>query len=95
MRQLESNHDEALKIVNEAIYRVWRLYMAGSAHGFEHGRLAVYQALLVKPDGVGRANLPLTRRGWYAQESLADPRHVDGVMKACVRGNTAVPTAIL
>jgi len=95
VRQLESNHDEALKIVNEATYRVWRLYMAGSAHGFEHGRLAVYQALLVKPDGVGRANLPLTRRGWYAQESLADPHHVDGVMKACVRGNTAVPTAIL
>ena len=95
VRRLESNHDEALKIVNEATYRVWRLYMAGSAHGFEHARLAVYQALLVKPDGVGRANLPLTRRGWYAQESLAGPRHVDGAMKACVRGNTAVPTAIL
>ena len=39
---------------------------------------------LVKPDGVGRANLPLTRRSWYTQESLAGPRHIDGAMKACV-----------
>jgi cyclopropane-fatty-acyl-phospholipid synthase len=65
VHRLESAHDEALKLVNEPAYRVWRLYMAGSAHGFKRGRLAVYQTLLVKPDAQGESHLPLTRRDWY------------------------------
>jgi cyclopropane-fatty-acyl-phospholipid synthase len=43
---------------------VWRMYMAGSAHGFETGRLNVYQTLLVKQDR-GESNLPLSRADWY------------------------------
>jgi cyclopropane-fatty-acyl-phospholipid synthase len=65
VRRLEANHAAALAWVNEATYRVWRLYMAGSAHGFARGELAVYQVLLAKPDADGRAHLPLTRRDWY------------------------------
>jgi cyclopropane-fatty-acyl-phospholipid synthase len=65
VRRLEANHAAALAWVNEATYRVWRLYMAGSAHGFARGELAVYQVLLAKPDAEGRAHLPLTRRDWY------------------------------
>ena len=38
--------------------------MAGSAHGFQCGRLNVYQTLLVKPLA-GNSGLPLTRDDWY------------------------------
>lgn len=64
-RRLEAHHREALALVDEATFRIWRLYMAGSAHGFAQGHLAVYQTLLSKPDAAGRSHLPLTRRGWY------------------------------
>jgi cyclopropane-fatty-acyl-phospholipid synthase len=66
VRRLETNHAAALAFVNEATYRVWRLYMAGSAHGFARGQQAVYQVLLSKPERSGDARLPLTRRDWYA-----------------------------
>ena len=65
VRRLEANHAAALAFVNEATYRVWRLYMAGSAHGFAGGELAVYQVLLSKLEQNGGAHLPLTRRDWY------------------------------
>lgn len=65
VRRLEACHDQALAFVDEPTYRVWRLFMSGSAHGFAIGRLNVYQALLVKPDESGRSGLPLTRTDWY------------------------------
>ncbi|MBV9488835.1 MAG: class I SAM-dependent methyltransferase [Verrucomicrobia bacterium] len=66
VRRLEARHAEALSFVNEPTYRTWRLYMAGSAHGFRRGQLGIYQTLLAKPDGQGNAHLPLTRDDWYA-----------------------------
>jgi cyclopropane-fatty-acyl-phospholipid synthase len=66
VQRLETAHDDALRFVNEPTFRVWRLYMAGSAHGFARGQLAVYQALLSKPDAEGNSHLPPTRRDWYA-----------------------------
>ncbi len=63
--RLEDNHERALRYVDEATYRVWRLYLAGSAHGFRMGQLGVYQALLAKPGAAGDVPLPLTRRDWY------------------------------
>ena len=65
VRRLEARHDEARQCVDEVTYRVWRLFMAGSAHGFSSGRLNVYQALLAKPDAAGHSGLPLTREDWY------------------------------
>ncbi|MCD6291116.1 MAG: class I SAM-dependent methyltransferase [Anaerolineae bacterium] len=65
VRRLEAHHDEALQFVDEPTYRVWRLFMSGSAHGFAVGRLNLYQTLLVKPDAAGRSGLPLTREDWY------------------------------
>jgi cyclopropane-fatty-acyl-phospholipid synthase len=65
VRRLEAQHDQALKFVDEPTYRVWRLFMSGSAHGFASGRLNVYQALLARPDGQGRSGLPLTRDDLY------------------------------
>jgi cyclopropane-fatty-acyl-phospholipid synthase len=65
VRRLEAGHEAALAFVDEATYRVWRLYMAGSAHGFSRGHMGVYQALLSKPEPGGDSCLPLTRRDWY------------------------------
>jgi len=65
VRRLEAHRTEALQCVDERTYRVWRLFMSGSAHGFTTGRLNVYQSLLVKPGEGGGSGLPLTRRDWY------------------------------
>lgn len=66
VRRLEAQYARARAIVGEPTYRVWRLYMAGSAHGFAIGRNNVYQTLLVKPQADGCSGLPLTRTDWYA-----------------------------
>jgi len=58
---LEANWDAAVREVGAARARVWRLYMAASAVGFERHRLEVHQALLVRPDE-GRSNMPLRLR---------------------------------
>ncbi len=72
VRRLEAHHHEAAKLVGEATYRVWRLYMAGVAHGFASGKIGIVQALLAKQEREGKANLPLTREGLYSQ--TATPR---------------------
>jgi cyclopropane-fatty-acyl-phospholipid synthase len=64
-RRLELNRDKALQVVDESTFRVWRLFLTGSAYGFATGPLNVYQSLLVKPDQ-GRSGLPLTRADWYS-----------------------------
>ena len=65
VNRLEAHYQDALKFVDEVTYRVWRLYMAGSSHGFHSGRLNVYQSLLVKPTAEGPSGLPSTRADWY------------------------------
>ncbi|MFM9925222.1 cyclopropane-fatty-acyl-phospholipid synthase family protein [Variovorax sp. H27-G14] len=65
VRRLESHHAEALQFVNEATYRVWRLYMAACALEFESGEIGVYQLLATRRDG-GVNPLPLTRAHLYA-----------------------------
>ena len=67
LRKLEAHYTQALSFVDEFTYRVWRLYLAGCAHGFRRGHLAVYQTLLVKPDKSGQSNFPLTRNDWYTR----------------------------
>ena len=49
VRQLEACHGQALRLADEVTYRVWRIYMAGSAYGFATGKLNLYQTLLAKP----------------------------------------------
>ena len=64
---LERNCSEAIAAAGETSYRLWRLYLAGSAQGFNTGRLAVYQSLLAKPDSAGRVMLPPTRKEIYTR----------------------------
>lgn len=63
--RLERNHQRGLQFVNEATYRVWRLYMAASALDFEAGNIGIYQVLASKR-AAGKLPLPLTRRHLYA-----------------------------
>jgi cyclopropane-fatty-acyl-phospholipid synthase len=63
--RLEANHARALEHVNEATYRVWRLYMAACALEFESGGVGIYQVLAAKRTA-GTLPLPLTRRYMYA-----------------------------
>jgi cyclopropane-fatty-acyl-phospholipid synthase len=63
-RRLELHRDQALQVVDEPTYRVWRLFLHGSAYAFALGALNIYQALLLKPNE-GRSDLPLTRGDWY------------------------------
>jgi cyclopropane-fatty-acyl-phospholipid synthase len=65
VKRLESHYAEALQFVDEPTYRVWRLFMSGSAYGFRTGSLNLYQSLLVKTGTDGKSGLPLTRRDWY------------------------------
>lgn len=46
---LEAHADEARELVGEDRYRIWRLYMAGSAVAFERGDISVHQLLLSDP----------------------------------------------
>jgi cyclopropane-fatty-acyl-phospholipid synthase len=78
VRRLEACHDRALQCVDEPTYRVWRLFMSGSAHGFATGRLNLYQTLLVKPDRRGRSGLPWTRADWYVDDDARSRRAISG-----------------
>jgi cyclopropane-fatty-acyl-phospholipid synthase len=62
--RLERQHQRALEHVNEATYRIWRLYMAASAMEFESGELGVYQ-IVATPQRRHSAGLALTRRHLY------------------------------
>jgi cyclopropane-fatty-acyl-phospholipid synthase len=64
VRRLEECSEKAQDITDEATYRIWRLYMAGSEHRFRSGSLNLYQMLLVKPLH-GDSGMPLTRADWY------------------------------
>lgn len=62
---LRQNEDELRKYVPETTYRIWLLYMAGSAAAFRRGDIAVYQVLFSRPEQ-GKCRLPLVREDWYA-----------------------------
>ena len=55
---LTKRFDEAVEEVGAQRARVWKLYMAGSAVGFERRHLEIHQVLCVRPDD-GRSGVPL------------------------------------
>jgi cyclopropane-fatty-acyl-phospholipid synthase len=61
VERLERNADAARAEVGEEKFRVWRIYMAGSAHAFDRGWLSLWQLLAGKPLTDGRLPHPLTR----------------------------------
>ena len=61
---LDESWDDAVKLVGEPRAKVWRLYMAGSAVGFEDGGISIHQVVGVVPSESGNAGMPTTRRDW-------------------------------
>lgn len=64
VRGLEAKKAQAIQAANDTVYRLWRLYMAGSAYYFQEGSINVYQVLA----GHARQplSLPLRRDDLYA-----------------------------
>ena len=63
--RLEANADAARQEVGEEKFRIWRIYLAGSAHAFERGWLSIFQLLAGKPLPGGRLPHPPTREYMY------------------------------
>lgn len=61
VERLEANRTAAIAAVGEKVFRIWRIYMAGSAHAFERGWLSVFQVLAGRPTADGTITLPLAR----------------------------------
>ncbi|MEU9086717.1 cyclopropane-fatty-acyl-phospholipid synthase family protein [Streptomyces sp. NPDC048357] len=67
--RLQEHWAEAVRLTSPGRARVWQLYMAACALGFEHGRLGVNQVLAVKPAAGGDSGLPLRLRTWGVAET--------------------------
>ena len=63
-RNLDEHYAEAVSLAGAGRARVWRLYLAGSALGFESGEVEIHQTLAVKT-AAGSSGLPL-RPDWAA-----------------------------
>jgi cyclopropane-fatty-acyl-phospholipid synthase len=59
--RLETAAEAARQEIGEERYRVWRIYLAGSAHAFDRGWLSLWQFLAGKPLPGGALPHPLTR----------------------------------
>jgi len=76
VKSLEMHRNLAVRAAGDKIYRLWRLYMAGSAYYFEQGSINVYQVL------VGHIGQPLPiplRRDDIYRDSVHESRQVRGV----------------
>ncbi len=63
--RLEARLAEAARCAGERTLRIWRVYLAGSAHGFAQGWMNIYQVLASRQDARGLTALPLTRDWIY------------------------------
>lgn len=63
--RLETMQEEARRMVGEERFRIWQIYMGGSAHAFERGWLSIFQVLAAKPLNDGTVVYPLTREHVY------------------------------
>jgi cyclopropane-fatty-acyl-phospholipid synthase len=64
VRNMEAHWDDCVRRTSIGRARVWRLYLALSAIGFQRNVLRVNQTLAVRPDPRGAADVPLVRETW-------------------------------
>jgi cyclopropane-fatty-acyl-phospholipid synthase len=74
VERLEAKRDGAIRLTDPETYRVWKLFMAGSAQRFRVNQLNLHQVLLSRPDIRGDSGLPLTRADWYGPASSSAPK---------------------
>lgn len=63
--RLQAQQEEAKKLIGEKKYRIWQIYMGGSAHAFERGWMSLFQILAGKPLEQGTLPYPYTRSHIY------------------------------
>ena len=66
VERLEARAAEARALVGEKKFRIWRIYMAGSAHAFARGWMSLTQVLAGRPLADGSLPYPFTREHIYA-----------------------------
>lgn len=64
--RLESHSDTARKLIGEKRYRIWHIYMAGSAYAFDHGWMELWQVLAGKAVEGKQPNYLYSRDYMYA-----------------------------
>lgn len=65
VERLRANREQCLRTVDEATWRIWQLYLAGSAVAFDEGSLNLHQVLLIKKGS--RTAVPMTREDLAAR----------------------------
>jgi len=68
VERLDAQREQAIALVGEQTYRVWRVYLAGSAQAFERGWISVHQLL-----GAKRAVQGLSAQRWSRAHMFAAP----------------------
>ena len=66
-RRLESNREEAIKLVGEERYRMWIAYLAGVSFAFQDGSLRIFQTVATKHGRKGPSAMPPTREHLYGE----------------------------
>jgi cyclopropane-fatty-acyl-phospholipid synthase len=61
---LNRHEQEAITLTDAKTFRIWRLYMAGSAEAFRRGDIAIHQLLLSKSNK-GESSAVKMRAKWY------------------------------
>jgi cyclopropane-fatty-acyl-phospholipid synthase len=61
---LEEHWNEAVRLVGLPRAKIWRLYMAGSANGFDDGGISIHQILAERPRHDGTSGMSRTRADW-------------------------------
>ena len=72
VEHLEAQQREAKELIGEKKFRIWHIYMGGSAHAFERGWMSLFQILAGKPLSDGSLPYQFTRDHIYVPASKAD-----------------------
>lgn len=65
--RLRANRRRAVEISGEAMFRLWEMYLAGSAYHFETARININQTLFAKAPVGSRIQAPRTREEIYSR----------------------------
>jgi len=68
---LDHSWERAVELVGEPRARIWRLYMAGSAIGFQFGTISVHQILAIHPSDSGESGMERTRRQMLEEPTVS------------------------
>jgi cyclopropane-fatty-acyl-phospholipid synthase len=63
--RLEQHSETARQLIGEQKYRIWRIYMAGSAYAFDRGWMELWQVLAGKGVDGSQVNYPFNRAYIY------------------------------